>query len=166
MAIDWRQQFSLTDNIDIEWNNFINLFQALVLKFTPLKQASNSCHASLLPPSILRFIKYKPSARRRYSKHKCAGNRNIFYHLAKTVRFSINAFRQAQDENILVSGFIKKFFNYVRSRIHPSYRTGPIKRPDGTTTINDTERADLFNNCFRSIFVPDDKNSFHLPSSH
>ena len=43
--------------------------------------------------------------------------------------------------------------------MHPSYRIGPIKRPDGTTTINDTERADLFNNFFHSVFAPDDGNS-------
>ena len=149
MAIDWRQHFSLTGNIDRAWNNFINLFRALVLKFTPLKQASNSCHASLLPPNILRLIKYKRFAWRHYSKHKCAGNRKI----AKTVRSSINAFRNAQEENILVSGFIKKFFNYARSRMHPSYRIGPIKRSDGTITINDIERADLFNNFFHIVFL-------------
>ena len=68
LAIDWRQHFSLIDDIDIAWNNLINLFHALVLKLTPLKQASNSCHASLLPPYILRLIKYKRYAWRRYSK--------------------------------------------------------------------------------------------------
>ena len=144
LAIDWRQQFSLTDNIDMAWNNFINLFHALVLKFTPLKQASNSYHASLLPHNILRLIKYKHSAWRHYSKHKCAENRKIFYLLTKIVRSSINAFRKAQEENILVSGSIKKFFNYARSRMHPSYRIGPIKRPEGTTTINDTEGLNYF----------------------
>ena len=116
-------------------------------------------NASLLPPNILRIIKYKRSAWRRYSKHKCADNRKIFYRLAKTVRSSIYDFRNAQEENILVNGSIKKFFNYARSRMHPSHRIGPIKRPDGTTTINNTERADLFNNFFHSVFVPDDGNS-------
>ena len=43
--------------------------------------------------------------------------------------------------------------------MHPSHCIGPIKRPDGTTTINDTERADLFNNFFHNVFVPDDGNS-------
>ena len=52
-----------------------------------------------------------------------------------------------------------KFFNYACSRLHPSYRIGPIKRLDGTSTINDSERADLFNNFFHSGFVPDDGNS-------
>ena len=46
--------------------------------------------------------------------------------------------------------------------MRPSYRMGPIKCPDGTITINVTERADLFNNFFHSGFVPDDGNS---PSS-
>ena len=86
-------------------------------------------------------------------------NREIFYRLAKTVRSSICAFRNAQEENILVNGSIKKFFNYARSRMHPSHRIGPIKHPDGTTTINNTERADLFNNFFYSVFVPNDGNS-------
>ena len=159
LTTDWRQHFSLTDNIDIAWNNFKYSFHALVLKFTPLKQASNSCHASLLPPNILRLIKYKRSVRRRYSKNKCADNRQIFYRLAKTVRSSINAFRNAQEENILVSGSIKKFFNCARSRMHPSHRIGPIKRPDGTTTLNDTERAGLFNKFVHIVFAPDDGNS-------
>ena len=83
LAIDWRQHFSFTDNIDLAWNNFINLFHALLPKFTPLKQASNSYHASLLPPHILRLIKYKRSAWKRYSNHKCADNRKLFIALLK-----------------------------------------------------------------------------------
>ena len=59
------------------------------------------------------------------------------------MRSSINAFRKAQEENILVSGSIEKLFNYARYRMRPSYCIGPLKRPDGTTAINDIERADL-----------------------
>ena len=43
--------------------------------------------------------------------------------------------------------------------MHLFYRIGLLKRPDGTTKINDTERADLFNNFFHSVFVRDDGNS-------
>ena len=75
------------------------------------------------------------------------------------MRSNIYAFRNAKEENILENGSIKKIFNYARSRMHPSHRIGPIKRPYGTTTINDTERADLFNNFFHSVFIPDDCNS-------
>ena len=135
LAVDWRQHFSLTVNINIAWNNFINLFHVLVLKLTPLKQASNSCHASLLLPKILRLFKYKRSAWRRYSKHECADNRKICYRLAKTARSNINAFRNAQEENISVSDSIKKCFNYARSRMYPSYRIGSSKHPEGTTTL-------------------------------
>ena len=43
--------------------------------------------------------------------------------------------------------------------MHSSYRIGLFKRPDGITTINDTERADLFNTFFHIVFFPDDGNS-------
>ena len=55
--------------------------------------------------------------------------------------------------------FYTEIFNYARSRLHPSYRIGPIKRPDSTTTMDETERADFFNKFFHSVFVPDDGNS-------
>ena len=35
--MDWCQHFSLTNNIDIAWHNFINLFYALALKLNSLK---------------------------------------------------------------------------------------------------------------------------------
>ena len=110
-TIDWCGLFSLTDNVDIAWNNFINLFQALILKFTPLKQASNSGHVSLLPPNIFWLIKYKRFPWRNYNKNKCAKNGKMFYRLTKTMRSSINVFRKAHKENILVSDSMKKFFN-------------------------------------------------------
>ena len=126
--------------------------------FASLKQASNSCHASF-------YLIYYDLLNINIPLGGAKVNINaliiekFFYRLAKTVRSSIYAFRNAQEENILVNGSIKKFFNYARSRMHPSYRMGPLKRPDGKTAINDTERADLFNNFFHSIFVPDDGNT-------
>ena len=51
----------------------------------------------------------------------------------------------------------------ARSRTHHSHHIGSLKRPDSTTTINDTERADLFNKFVRSLFVPDDDNSLFPP---
>ena len=74
------------------------------------------------------------------------------------MRSSINTFKKAQEENILVSGPIKKFFNNVRSRMHPSC-IGLLEGPDSTTTINDTERADLFDDIFQSVFIPNDSNA-------
>ena len=56
----------------------------------------------------------------------------------------------------------KSFWNYVNSRLNTRTRVDDIEMEDGTLTSNDTERAEVFNNFFSSVFTKE--NTDHVPT--
>ena len=85
--------------------------------------------------------------------------RKIFYRLATTVKYSIFAHRKAVEEKIRLSGSIKKFFNYSKSRLHPFVNTGPIKENTNNLIDCDLGKAELFSEFFHSVYTLDDNSS-------
>ena len=166
LPIDWHQCFAVTDNIDVAWENFYKLLSSLIKRFTPLKKDKPIKPLSTrpLPLNILRLINQKRAAWKRYSKHKSVDNRKIFYRLAKTVRISLEAFHKVREENILCSGSVNKFFNYARSHMSPKHSLGPLKGQNDEIINNDLEKANLLNDYFHSVYIPDDGTFPPFPS--
>ena len=132
---------------------------SLIIKYTPTKRINCTHRVASLPANIMRLINLKQSAWRQYKKHKSISNKKIFYRLAKTVKNSIFAYRKVKEENILLSGSIKKFYNYARSRMGPLTSIGPIKDTNGLLVENDLDKAELFNDFFHSVYISDDDNA-------
>ncbi len=153
LSINWRQYFSLSDNIEVAWNTFSSVFLSLVSKFTPVKK--HTYKGLPLPPNILKLIKQKKAAWKFYTKHKSITNRKTFYRLAKTVKASIYAYRTSHEEHILNSRSTKLFYNYARSRIHPVPHLGPLRDSTGNLISSDLGRAELLNSYFQSVYVQD-----------
>ena len=63
------------------------------------------------------------------------------------------------EEKILLSGSIKIFFSYLKSRLHPFVNPGPIK--DNTNNLIDCDlgKAELFSEFFHSVYTLDDNSS-------
>ena len=59
--------------------------------------------------------------------------------------YSIQAHKKTQEENILLSGSIKKFFNYCSFRLHPNVSFGPLEDANGNLTDNNSSKVELFN---------------------
>ena len=159
LTTNWRSHFSLSDHIDVAWDNFSTYFMPLVIKYTPTKRIHCTHRVAFLPANIMRLIILKQSAWGNIKKHKSISNKRIVYRLAKTVRNSIFAYRKAQEENILLSGSITKFYSYARSCMVPLTSIGPIKDTNGLLVENDVDKAELFNNFFLSVYVSDDDNA-------
>ena len=166
LTIDWHQCFAVTDNIDVAWENFNKLLSSLIKRFTPLKKDKpiKSLSTRPLPLNILQLINQKRAAWKRYSKHKSVDNRKIFYRLAKTVRKSLEAFHKVREENILCNGSVIKFFNYARSHMSPKHSLGPLKGQNDEIINNDLEKANLLNDYFHSVYIPDDGTFPPFPS--
>ena len=109
-----------------------------------------------MPPNIMCLIKLKREARKFYKKYKSARNRKTFYRLAKTLKSSIMAFRNAREEKILLNGSIKQFFAYTRSRMCTISKIGPINNSCGHQVTDDSDKAEAFNDFFHSVYKHDD----------
>jgi hypothetical protein len=69
LATDWRQYFSLTDDIDIAWEAFSSYIMSLITKFTPIKSIRHTTNkGSALPFDIVNLIKKKKAAWKIYKK--------------------------------------------------------------------------------------------------
>ena len=156
LSANWDQIFSHTDTIDVAWDHFSNFIHSLLLKFTPKKKPSYSKRPDFMPPNIMRLIKLKREAWKFYKKYKSARNRKTFYRLAKTLKSSIMAFRNARKEQILLNGSIKQFFAYTRLRMCTISKIGPINNSCGHLVTDDSDKAEAFNDFFYSVYTHDD----------
>lgn len=52
----------------------------------------------------------------------------------------------------------KKFFAYINTKKNNRSNIGPLKNRHGITTSNIEEMAEILNNHFASVFIPDDRN--------
>ena len=53
----------------------------------------------------------------------------------------------------------KAFYEYATSKTKPKENVGKLKRDDGTLTDNDTEKCQMLNNFFGSVFTHEDSDN-------
>ena len=56
----------------------------------------------------------------------------------------------------------KGFFKYVNSKIKPKEDISNLKMQDGELTENDTQKAEVLNAFFHSVFTDEDKNDLPI----
>jgi hypothetical protein len=168
LNINWSSIFSINDSIDNAWDKFNNCIMSLIIKFTPLKSKSRCATQPVankyLPLDIQRLINKKKLAWSLYKKSRRDSDKRTFRGLAKLVRVRIEAYRKEREECILKSASVKKFYAYVKDRMNPEMRLGPLRDSEGTLIINDSNKAEALNKFFHSVFTMDDNNmpSFDL----
>jgi hypothetical protein len=157
LATDWSAVFSLNDDVNAAWDKFFLYVMSKITMFTPKKVISKSrvTNKCKLPPYLLRLINLKNATWSRYKKFRRVNDKITFRRLAKIVRFQLNLFRRENEENILKSASVKKFYSYVKKRMNPFSQLGHIRDPHGNFVANDVEKAEFFNKYFQSVFTVD-----------
>ena len=156
--VDWSSVFSFSDSIDIAWCNFALKFKALIEKHTPFKviYAKRSC-APYLPFSILRLIRLKKSAWKRFTRTRSNSDYAIFRKLASRCRADIRAHRSSCEMKVLRAASLKAFYGYVNCAMSPKTGIGPVHDMSDPNNLlyDNVDKANAFNVYFQSVFTHD-----------
>ena len=69
---------------------------------------------------------------------------------------------KAQFDNVLIQNLTtnpKALYGYVRQKSKVKTSVGPLEKPDGSLTDDDSEVVDMLNNFFRSVFTQEDPHA-------
>ncbi len=139
----------------------MSVINATVDRFVPLVSVRNK--PPRYPKYIRRLLLRKRRARRP-SSLSTRETRNRYRLLSHLCDSAIRHYHDRAERDILNSGDISKFYRYVRGKKCSRGSVPPIRRFDGTLAISDTDKAQVFNNFFASVFTVDDQLSPVLPA--
>lgn len=135
---EWNAFFANCACVDAMYEQFITLLHAIIRAHAPSSRASRSN----LNAHIADLCKSLEQAR---------SEREVKY-LQKALARSIKRQRILTEYAILKSSCPKAIFNYVRKRIVVKDTLTALRRPDGTVTTDDREKAEILRSHFAKTY--------------
>ncbi len=97
-----------------------------------------------------------------FTSNRVARNRYRF--LSRKCDLAIRRFYDRNERLVLTSGNSSRFFRYVQRKKTVRQAVPPMRRFDGTLAISDSDKAQVLNNFFSSVFTTDNRTSPAFPA--
>ena len=152
--IDWGIFFSHCVTVQQFWNSFFTLLSMLIFTFVPVITPKN-CFQKW-PKSIRSLDTKQRRLWKKYRQHRTYANRDKWKTAAKNSKNAKKSEILRHEQQITEQPNIKKFWNYVNSKMKFKPTIPCLKTMDGRTITSDFEKANLFNEYFHSVFTADD----------
>jgi len=146
-TVDWAEIMSRCSDVDKLWNEISVILKFCIKNFVP-KQTQNVKNG----PKYPKFIRKLLVKKRHVYKH----DRTKFREISKKYEKAVKEFHARTEREIIESGNLGRFFNYVNSKSQCKMTIPPLKLPDGSLTVDNSKKCDLLNDYFASVFTRDD----------
>jgi len=151
---DWTAAFSFCVNVDQMWEILYNYLIFLVLKWVPFCPVRpKNCNWSSETSSAYErqwstHLRYKKSGKDKHKLEWKAASRHARFLKRKDIFM--------QENGVLKSEQINKFWSYIKSRLSNRSVIPPMVGADGNIVVDYGEKAKIFNSFFVSVFTEDD----------
>jgi len=154
-----------SDDIDIAVNNFTNLIQSAAWSTT--SKSHPSPHFPLVPEFIRSFIVDKRRARARYQRSRLPSDKQKYNKLANHLKKVLAKHKSESFVRYLTNLSAKDGSLWRATKNACKYKSSnlPIKNPDGSYVISDTDKAELFKVHLSNIFQPHPDIISHVNSN-
>ena len=161
--IDWDDALKDKD-VDQCWAVIEDLVQSAKNMFVPLKRTKriNKVKRSFTAPgSLLAVIRQKRQAFKYYKKYPTNENYENYKRLRNLVKNQAKKAKQDVEMKVAADAKLnpKAFFQYVTSRVKPKDNIGNLEKEDGSLTLNDSEKSQVLNKFFASVFTKEDSQN-------
>jgi len=161
-AVNWEGLFSgLT--AELSWLLFKDYLEQIQHKFIPLVNRSRKCDKPIwMTHKALKAVKHR---RLIYNKYKDSRH-PAYVKAAKYASLLIRQSRQNFEELLAkqIKDDRKSFFAYVRSNSKCNIRVGDLSNSQGQLVSDATDKAELLNDFFSSVFTRESVDSIPLPA--
>ena len=148
-------------NVESLWNEIKSAIHQAVEKHVPTKLTQARKTHPWVNTEIRHLIKRKQRAHRKARRSKKERDLARYKRLQKETRKEIRKAHRSHLEEITtdLKTNPKRFWQYVKTTKQESCGVAPLKTKDGHIKSNDTAKAELLNEQFKSVFTKEDMGS-------
>lgn len=159
-SIDWTKLSNM--NLEDAWTFFKNSLHSGFDKFVPLSnQKSKKSKPFWLDRKCMKYI------RKKYTLYKRYKYSNLHYDYQNYIKARNEAKRQIKkavrehEKKIACESKTnpKSFWKYVNTKLKRTTGINNLMKPDGTLTDSDSEKANILNNFFSSVFTSENMDN-------
>ena len=158
-SVDWDEKLNNVVDVDVMWNLIENEIDKAKSKYIPTKTIKK-CNIDYkpkfpIPSNLLELIHDKRSAYKYFRQYPTNHNKEIYHLLRNKVNVEVRKAKVEKEVNIAKKSKHnpKILYQYISSQSKPREHVANLKREDGSVTENDSEKANVLNEFFSSVFV-------------
>ena len=162
--------FSVLNQMTLEeaWNFFSKTIHTGIEKFVPLRKVKKKQQPIWMNRKAMKCIKKKyilykryRTSHRHYDYQKYIQIRN---ETKRQIRKAVKEYEKNLAKNFKIKP--KHFWKYVNSKLKRPTGISNLKKPDGTLTESDKEKADVINNFFSTVFTQENTTNIPVLEEH
>jgi hypothetical protein len=136
-------------------NDFFKVFHDVMIGMIEIYVPSKKVfqNSALKLPKKLRKLR----ARKKflYNRRNNTLHRAQYINICKQFQRELRAYLQSLERKCVNSADIMKFYAYANKKLKSRSGIAPLRREDGSLTVNDAEKCDIVNKFFCSVFTID-----------
>ncbi len=152
-CVDWSALFRNCDNVEVMWSKFSEVMNDVFMQSVPLFQPKISKFR--YPRHIRKLVNRKLKLYRAWKRLGTFESKLTYRKAALDVKNAIIVLRIAKEKEILSAGITHQFYQYVKTQLKTRYGVPPLKGPDDSIVTTDSDKAEILNQQFASVFIED-----------
>lgn len=154
--VDWDIELTNCPDIDTMYTHFSKIVTDCLNKWTPtIKQAKQKW-----PRYITKLRDKSRKLYTRYKVSKMQADRDAYKIAESKYKHELHMVIRKKEFGILNSFDLNKFWKYVSAKTLSRKQLGALRNQQGELVVDDSQRAELLNNHFKSVFTVDDNKPF------
>ncbi|KAA0200510.1 hypothetical protein HAZT_HAZT010703 [Hyalella azteca] len=164
--VDWVTELTELSVNDV-WLRIKEHLHGAVEKSTPKSSTSGRRGKSWMDTSTLASVRKKHQLFRRWLQTRVGADYQAYIKARNQARKKCRTAQKKQEESVARESKRnpKAFWAFVKSKTKTRSGVADLKKPDGTKTSNDLEKAELLNSFFQSVFTKVDPGPLPPPPS-
>ncbi|XP_076466007.1 uncharacterized protein LOC143297493 [Babylonia areolata] len=140
------------------WEKIKQHINDAVNQSTPMSQTSGKKGKGWMDKDTLETVRRKHRLFRKWQANRNEVNYKAYIKARNQAKVACRRAQQAQEAKVASEAKTnpKAFWNCVKSKTKTKTGVADLKKPDGTKTTTDREKADLLNQFFQSVFTQED----------
>ena len=157
MTIDWNSLFGYHFHPDAIWEQFKLIIWPIITSYVPTKFIPHSTKYKVrhYPKFIRNLISRKAAIWRRLRTNPTLDLKDKYTKISNECKLAISNFDAKREERILEANNLGSFYKFVNQKLSSSSGIAPLKSTDGLIHTVDSEKANLLNEYFHSVFTVD-----------
>jgi len=159
--INWEKEFE-DQELDNCWSIFENFICCVSNKHIPTinvhPEKKNNSQKKNLPLQVLEKIKKKRITFKHYKKYQTKENLKAYAKARNQLKWELRKMKKSKEQEIAnsVKENPKAFFSYVNCMTKTREKISDLVMKDQSLTSNDSEKAEILNDFFSSVFTVED----------
>ena len=162
-SLDWQSLLGNIFDVDLIWSSFTSVVRPIIALYVPKRLVSHSTkyRVKKYPSSIRTLLSRKAALWRKLKSDFSDELKNRYTYVSMICKQAILDFDVEIENRILKANNLGAFYRFVNNKLRSRGGIAPPPLYDsaGTLLVSDSDKADLLNTFFKSVFTQDDGGS-------